>query len=204
MTKHLMTMTVVYYFTASVVHAASCVDYPLQQGLSVEETANGPRIMSTAMYDVAIDDRSEVLSSLRAGDLIARAEIARFMNETIQSEQSLSEAVDTKIQIVGEERNTTRDTIREQLLSIKTRSEEVLRGVKQIGSCYEPGKYVMVTVGMSPNSVDTAQDTEAMVEGTLEDQSESSEQQPAVSAADDGAVAGFSNTEGIEDFVQDE
>jgi hypothetical protein len=48
---------------------------------------------------------------------------------------------------------------------IATSSENVIRGIIPLNSCYEPGKYVRVTVGIKPETMQAAGSTDATSKG---------------------------------------
>ena len=61
----------------------SCAAYPLEDGMSAEQTPQGPKILSTASISVDFDDQGVVLDALREAELNAKAAISRFYNEEI-------------------------------------------------------------------------------------------------------------------------
>ena len=46
---------------------------------------------------------------------------------------------------------------KERLCTLTTVTRALLRGVLRLGSCYEPGKYVRVTVGMKDETINAAE-----------------------------------------------
>lgn len=189
--------------SANASFADDCSTYPLGPGLTATTTQSGPKIVSTAVVSVDFDEQQEVLDATKRAELFAKGEISKFFSETIQTSESLDEALSSKITISGAtddaKKTAQKETLRTQLTSIKSNSSALLKGVVVLGSCYTTGKVVMVTVGIKPETVAAASDASAMINS---DGSTS----PAANATNDvggtkvEGVAGFSNTKGLDGF----
>lgn len=182
----------------SFAHAAGCSDYPLADGLTVQQTERGPKIMSTATVSVAMDDQDEVLDAMKEAELSAKAGIAKFFNETIQSDESLDKAVETSIKIVGDQKEATKTTLKKQMSSIRNSASALLKGVMKVGDCYTSGDFVKVTVGLKPDSVAAAAGGQEMIENAAPEQ-------PGADGSSGGesglnSTDSFSNTKGLQDF----
>jgi hypothetical protein len=163
--KFLLVMTSMSIASVTSSYAAtSCEGYPLNDGMAVDSTAKGPKIMSTVSVAVALDDNAEVLDAIREGELTAKAQIAEFLDQIVQSETALNVAVDTQIQIVGDRKTVTKDTIKTQLRAVRSHSSALLKGVIRLGDCYTKGRFVRVTIGLKPETVGVASDTETSIE----------------------------------------
>ena len=139
--------------------ADDCSNYPLADGISVKQTANGPKIMSTATVTVIADDSEEIIDANKDAELSAKAAISKFFNETIQSEESLSKVVETQLSVVGENKEATKKTLKTQLTSIRNKSESLLSGVRRIGDCYTKGKLVKVTLAKTISNAEFEQES---------------------------------------------
>ena len=150
----------------SVRAADGCDAYPLTDGISAEETNRGPKIMSTATVTVNIDDQSEVIDALKEAEMTAKAQIARFFNEQISSEESIERAVESEVRIVGEQKSASKTELKRQLSSMRNSSQELLRGVVKIGDCYTKGRLVRVSVGIKPETAASAASGQQMMRGS--------------------------------------
>jgi hypothetical protein len=173
--------------------AEGCDDYKLSDGISVTSTPNGPKIMSTSTVSVAMDDQAEVIDATNEASLVAKSQIAEFLNNTIQSDKSLNTAIETQIKIVGDQKVVSKDTVKKQLVQIRSTSSALLKGAIQIGSCYTKGKMVMVTIGLKPETVGAASATQEMIQSGGSGSSGSS-------AAGSEGVDSFNNSKGIDQF----
>ncbi len=146
--------------------AEGCEQYPQTDGISVQETPLGPKIMSTASVTVAMDDNAEVLDAMKEAEMTAKAGIAKFFNETIHTDESIDKAVETNIQIVGDQKATTKNTLKKQLTSIKNSAQALLKGVVRLGDCYTKGDLVKVTVGVKPETIAAAANGQQMMQNS--------------------------------------
>jgi hypothetical protein len=173
-----------------------CSAYPLSDGLTVQQTERGPKIVSTATVSVAMDDQEEVLDAIKEAELTAKAAIAKFFSETIQSDESLDKAVETNIKIVGDQKEATKTTLKKQMSSIRNSASALLKGVQKIGDCYTSGDFVRVTVGLKPESVAAAASGQEMIQNS----GEASESDSGSSGSDLNPTESFSNTKGLQEF----
>jgi len=191
---------------SSSANAEDCSTYPLSDGLSVETTASGVgKIMSTATATVLFDDTDEVIDALREAELYAKANISNFLNETIQSDQSLTKAVNTNVKIVGDQKDITKDMVKLQLVSIRQSSQALLKGVLKLGQCYTKGQYVRVTVGLKPETIEMAALTEESINqaSAVSSASETASDDGDVDSSSTGDLnqtQSFSNTSQLSDF----
>lgn len=184
----------------STLHAvAGCDEYPLDDGMSVEETSLGPKIMSTATVVVSFDDTDEVLDAMQEGEMMAKARISKFFNETIQSDESLNKAVDTEIKIVGDQKSKSKSTLKQKLTSIRNSSQALLKGVVKIGDCYTKGEFIRITVGLKPETVNAAASGEKMI-NKVNASVKSSNKSTESSDTSTSGPESFSNSKGISTF----
>lgn len=185
-----------FFLLPNLMLADGCENYPLNDGISIEETPTGIKIMSTATRNVITNDRQEIISSMRAAELIAKAGIAKFMNETIQSEEILNEQID-KVEIIGGEQASQRTTVIEQLLAIRSQSSAMLRGAVRIGDCYTKNEYAMVTVGLKPETISQADSLGSQIMNGTEQKNDSNN---GIEGNLGNAPKSSSNTKGIANF----
>jgi hypothetical protein len=204
MKKYLIVATMIALSSSA--NAEDCSTYPLSDGLSVETTASGVgKIMSTATATVLFDDTDEVIDALREAELYAKANISNFLNETIQSDQSLTKAVNTNVKIVGDQKDITKDMVKLQLVSIRQSSQALLKGVLKLGQCYTKGQYVRVTVGLKPETIEMAALTEESINqaSAVSSASETASDDGDVDSSSTGDLnqtQSFSNTSQLSDF----
>ena len=186
--------------TSSAAFSDGCGDYPLSDGLTVQQTERGPKIMSTATVSVAMDDQEEVLDAMKEAELTAKAAIAKFFNETIQSDESLDKAVETSIKIGGDKKEATKATFKKQMTSIRNSASALLKGVMKVGDCYTSGEFVRVTVGLKPDSVAAAAGGKEMIDEAGTEQSDNQGGDDTDGGSDLKSTDSFSNTKGLQDF----
>lgn len=205
MKKLITTLTLVTIVNP--VFADNCSTYPVTDGLAVEMTEAGAKYLSTATATVAFDDTDEVLDALKEAELYAKANISKFLSETIQSDESLDKAVNTTVKIVGGSKVASKETVKKLLTSIRNSSQSLLKGVLKLGDCYTQGQYVRVTVGLKPEMTAAAAMTEVSI-NRADDVSTASEVSSTTSNAGNSSTStsnlnktqGFSNTSKLSDF----
>ena len=198
------TLTVAIVFTTVILASSAslgaegCDAYPLIDGMSAEETGIGPKIMSTSTVVVNFDDQGEVLDALKEAEMTAKAQIAKFFNEQISSDESINKAVETQIKIVGEQKSATKTELKKQLTSMRSSSQALLKGVMRLGDCYTKGKFVRVTVGVKPETTAAAISGQQMMQSTSAPKS-NIQQSPSSGSTLNG-VQGYSNSNNVSKF----
>ena len=145
-------------FLGQAVFAEDCSDYPQTRGINVILVDGGTKILSTAIATVPSDDVKSYLEALEEAELEAKASISSVLEENISKLCSSDTASMQNIKIVAEEKSVDYEKIKTSLCSIKSVTESVLRGAVVIGHCYTPGKLVMVTVGIKPETIVSAEE----------------------------------------------
>ena len=162
----------------------------------------GTKILSTAIATVPYDDVELYLDALEEGEREAKASISSVLEENISKLCSSDTASMQNIKIVAEEKSVDYEKIKTSLCSINTVTESILRGALVIGHCYTPGKLVMLTVGIKPETIAAAEELSNSMENSINSDSTSSNSN-ASSASDDGSltsIEGYSNTDQLLDF----
>jgi len=152
---------------ASVSFAADCGDYPFIQGLNVEDVNGGTRILSTAAVSVTFDDIDSVKDARDEATLEAKAQIAAFMSEGIQDEDTINKAVQETKSMQGLSKTTIRQELVERVKKLHLSSQGLLRGVVPLGECYTKSSELRVTVGIKPETIASAGKTAEGVAGSL-------------------------------------
>ena len=190
--------------------AADCSDYPFGEGISFPEEGNELKIVSTARADLFTGDESEIQPSMREAQIYATEAIAEFFKTTIQNEDTLNTAMLATSKVSEDKKKTSKmDRLKEQLRSIRTSSSAVLSGVATLGNCYTPGEFVLVTVGVKPETIAAAAELSKSMGATT-----AGADAPVAPGAEDATAAdpqseigtdvqpgaGFSNSDAIKKF----
>ena len=149
--------------TAQGVKAEGCSDYPFE----AKQTKFVPKgngffsLQVTERKSVRSDSTSQVDRALKIAELKGRQAISKYVqeqivekddydDESIENSVEKVEGVDWKIEEVGA-----------IITAISSNSKNVIRGILPIGSCYEPGKFVRVTLGIKPETILAAGNVDA-------------------------------------------
>ena len=189
-------------FLGQAVFAEDCSDYPQERGINIILVEGGTKILSTAIATVPFDDVELYLDALDEAELEAKASISRTLEENISKLCSSDTASIQNIKIVAEEKSVDYEKIKTSLCSITSFTESVLRGAVVIGHCYTPGKLVMLTVGIKPETIAAAEELSNSMENSINSDSTSSNSS-ASSVSNDGSltsIEGYSNTDQLTDF----
>ena len=141
-----------------VVFAEDCSDYPQTKGINVMLVDGGTKILSTAIATVPSDDVKSYLEALVDAELEAKASISKFLEEDISKSCSSNTDTITNFKINGEENSVNYEKAKTQLCKLSSHTQSLIRGAVEIGDCYTPGKLVMVTVGIKPETIVSAEE----------------------------------------------
>ena len=119
----------------------------------------------TEEASVRKDDSKQRTRALKVAQLRGKKSISTFIKENIESkesfdEQSVEKSVENPDGVQWEAENVI--NIFE---SISSSSANIIRGIIPLGSCYEPGKFVRVTMGIKPETIQAAGNTAATSKG---------------------------------------
>ena len=187
----------------------SCENYPFSAGeIAYEETPTGPKIIATGFASVYFDDADEVMDATSEATLMAKAVIAKFFNETIQSEESLETAAMTSIKIVkgagSDKEMATKEKVKLSLKRMSSQSKELLRGVVKLAECYTKGDRVLVSVGLKPETIAAATGLKQQIDKSDEpldkDQTSTDSLKEEEKALTEGPESHSKGTEKLDDF----
>ena len=126
--------------------------------MNVVLVEGGTKILSTAQASVPLDDMEFVMDAYDEAELEAKAAISKFFTEDISKECNNETATLDNINISSEgEKSVNKEIVKSTLCSLSTRTESLLRGAMRIGDCYTPGEFVLVTVGIKPETIAAAE-----------------------------------------------
>jgi hypothetical protein len=164
--------------------AAEAPIYEDPTGVALEMSEDGSdwkRIRSIGEASLPIGDRKDVQDATRKATLMAKAEIAKFLKESISTEETLEEITKTMAEArTGQDAAATRKSCETLVVNIRNSASEILKGVIVLEQKVDMSeRLVRVTVGVSRNTMKTADTLRAEIN---RDQSRPSAQ-PASSAA---------------------
>ena len=133
--------------------AATCANYAETVGQTLIDTPSGLKIISTAKVTVPVDDTDLYLDALTEATMEAKSSIASFLNEEVSKTCETSRSISSLVRITSEGKSVDVEKVKSTLCSLKSSASALLRGVVTLGSCYTPGKYVLVTVGIKPETI---------------------------------------------------
>ena len=160
---------------SSALGVQSCKNYPESIGRTVIDTPVGLKILSTAKVSVPIDDLDLYLDAIEEAEMEAKASISAYFseeinkdctinNETVTIQDSMQASVQMEATPDAKDKDTNQkmkvsgkadfidiQKIKTKLCSLASSTSMILKNVDNINSCYTPGKFVMVTVGIKPS-----------------------------------------------------
>ena len=151
------------FFAFPMSSLASCVDYPYKKiGATFIPLENdGVKVISTYKVGVNFDDTDEVVDALSEGRAEAKVLIADLMTTEIAKDcqrntNKISRKLLSKDPTETESIQVNDEVIKEKICNLIERTSAVLKGVTDVGQCYEPGKHVYVTIGIKPETIAAA------------------------------------------------
>lgn len=123
----------------------------------VDENGNFARIRAVGQAELDIGDRKDIRMAIQKAQLRAKANIAKFLNERITSEETLSsienKVTDTERSGDKVTKKVNRQTIEESMEKIQNNAEAILKGVIATKSDVNKDEhYVEVEMGYSPKT----------------------------------------------------
>ena len=142
----------------------------------IEPTEKGLKIVTTAQAPVLADDADLVDMALEEADASARTMIQQFIKTEIDSRKDFSDSSVQNITINPDGKKFDVEKTKTQLKEMSLAATGLQRGVVPLGSCYTPGKFVRVTVGVKPETVLAAGNMDATMSGPFKGIDQSSDQ----------------------------
>ena len=136
---------------------SACDNYP-QPGFDIKrDEKGGEKFIATAEVSVPIDDRDLYMDSMEEAEIEAKLRIAKFLNEEISGSTNIEKKTKTQIRVEGEAKSLNSDMVKTKLKVLSSNTPKTLmRGVRVLGSCYNPGKAVRVSVGWKLQDLNSA------------------------------------------------
>ena len=125
-------------------------------------------LQMTMDQSVRADDNNLRMRAQKIALMRGKKAISDFVKENIAGKDNfdssfLEESVTGKEGVDWKAEDAT-----ELLENISTSSDNVISGILPLASCYEPGKYVRVTVGIKPETIEAAGRTAATSKGPFQ------------------------------------
>lgn len=155
----------------SVTFGAGCNDYPYTDGINIEDVAGGTKILATATASVSFDDVDAVMDARDEATLLAKAAISKFMTEGITSDEAVNKAVNETKSMSGQGKEAQRTEVIDRVKSIRSSSKALLRGVVPLADCYTKGQWVRVSVGIKPETINSAGNLAGGISNSLQNSS---------------------------------
>ena len=159
----LLFFSLIAVVSPTAVKAEDCNQYPYKQGESKIEPVDGGgiKIVMTSQASVLADDTDLVEMAMEEAKMKGRNEISKFMKNEISGKDEFSTKMVQNSIINPEGKDFDVTKVKEQLKEMSEKVEGIVRGIVPLGSCYQPGKYVRVTMGIKPETIAAAGNMDA-------------------------------------------
>lgn len=151
--KKIILIASIFTLPSIVFGSGGCDDYPLTDGINVEDVNGGTKIVATSSATVSFDDVDSVRDAKDEATMLAKAQIAKFLNEEIHSDESVNKVINESKTTSNQGKSATREEMITRVKSLRNSAGALLRGVVIIGDCYTEGSEVRVTVGIKPETI---------------------------------------------------
>lgn len=147
----------------SSVKADDCSQYLYKPGQSKIEPVDGGglKILITSQVSVLADDTDLEEMAREEAKMKGRNEIAKFMKNKISGKDEFSTKMVQNVLINPKGKDFDVNKVKEQLKTMAESVDGIVRGIVPLGSCYQPGKYVRVTMGIKPETIAAAGNMDA-------------------------------------------
>ena len=119
-------------------------------------TPKGPKIVVTVEKSVNFDDSDAVEVAREMAELEGANKISEFLQRDLKSEKNLKSAAMATASMSGDTKKASLDKAEQMIKTISQNAGAVLRGVVPLDECYTPGKFIRVTVGIKPETIQAA------------------------------------------------
>lgn len=115
---------------------ADCRDYPYSAGIEIVADGATSYLLSTEEASADGSDRASLLGARREAELLARARLAEYFDQTVESNENLDSNKITTRNTDGDSVRVSSSEIKRRMLEIKTRSRSALKAARTVGSCH--------------------------------------------------------------------
>ena len=186
-------------------NAGTCAEYKYKGKQSkIEPTEKGLKIVTTAQAAVLADDTDLVEMALEEAEASARVAVQQFIKTEIDSRKDFSNNSVQNITINPDGKKFDVEKTKQQLKEMSLVASGLQRGVIPLGSCYTPGKFVRVTVGVKPETVLAAGNMDATMSGPFKGIDQSSDQAGnAVDGEAPDSMGPYNTMKGYSGLIED-
>jgi len=186
-------------------NAETCSEYKYKGKQSkIEPTEKGLKIVTTAQASVLADDTDLVEMALEEAEASARVAVQEFIKTEIDSRKDFSNRSIQNITINPEGKKFDVEKTKQQLKEMSLVATGLQRGVIPLGSCYTPGKFVRVTVGVKPETVLAAGNMDATMSGPFKGIDQSSDQnENSIDGTSSSPMAPYNTIKGYSGLNED-
>lgn len=117
--------------------------------------------------------------------MLAKAQIAKFLDEDIQSDESVNKVINETKATSDSGKTVTREEMITRIKSLRNSASTLLRGAVVLGDCYTKGSEVRVTVGIKPETISSAGNLDRNIQQSM---------QGSTSGTAQGGNAAYSST----------
>ena len=183
----------------------TCADYKYKGKQSkIEPTEKGLKIVTTAQASVLADDTDLVEMAMEEAEASARTAVQQFIKTEIDSRTDFSNKAVQNITLNDKGKKFDVEKTKSQLKEMSLAAAGLQRGVIPLGSCYTPGKFVRVTVGVKPETVLAAGNMDATMSGPFKGIDQSSDQnENSIDGTSSSPMAPYNTMKGYSDLNED-
>ena len=152
--------------------AEDSIAYSDPDGVRVKFYPDGTMksIISSAEAALDFGDRRDKIMAKKKAVMIAKAQIAKFLNEKINTQETQDSITTTIIKQTGGDKSSIRTTVDNQTEKISNSAEQLLKGVIVLSEDVNPAeKYVRVEVGINEKTMRAADTLKSKIEKNLDD-----------------------------------
>ena len=155
-----------FLFGFNLTFSEGCDDYPGQVGQATWELdGDNYKIMFTYGAEVLFDDYDLMLTSLDIAEKEAKIKLAELMDEEVGKGCRNEDVKSSSVKYFSKDKEVEKETVKDRVCVLASQSSALLTGVVNLGSCYDPGKKVLVTIGISNEMIERA----GIVRGAIND-----------------------------------
>ena len=147
-----------FLFGFNLTFSEGCDDYPGQEGQATWELdGDNYKIMFTYGAEVLFDDYDLMLTSLDIAEKEAKIKLSELMDEEVGKGCRNEDVKSSSVKYFSKDKEVEKETVKDRVCVLASQSSALLTGVVNLGSCYDPGKKVLVTIGIKNETVDLAE-----------------------------------------------
>jgi hypothetical protein len=124
--------------------------------LNIEAVEGGTKILATGSASVSFDDVDSTKDARIDAEMESKAFIAKFMQEGIQRDTTITKVVQESKSTTAEGRRAGWHEVIKRVQTMRSSSQALLRGVVPLSSCCTQRRELQVSVGITPETIRAA------------------------------------------------